>query len=115
MKKVIKLTESDLKRIIKKVIKEQQTIMGDNSLEKCLKDKIESMGKDIQDTSVCISALKNFPQDMISMMKCANQIGLNVDNAKQTFKEILVCVDKNTNQPMSHNESNLDEDEDLPA
>ena len=98
MKKVIKLTESDLTRIVKRVLIEQQN--QTNPLEECFREKFEVDGTEEIPQS-CINALNAFMEGDIMTttmyaFSCGSDLVTNVpvDDFLKKFKEIQKCVEQ---------------------
>ena len=99
MKKIIKLTESDLERIIKRVIMEQTT---DTPTEEELK-QLEELKKHLEELKTNIEGLKDYKKEHhpTLLKRIANSVKGKIDRFK--YKQALKKVEKqNKNLSIQH-------------
>ena len=109
MKKVIRLTESDLERIIKRVIAEQIT---DTPTEEELL-QLEELKKHLEELKTNISGLKNYKKEHHSTLlrRIANSVKGKIDRFK--YKKALRHVEKENKFLSAQHERLISDIEDL--
>lgn len=109
MKKILRLTESDLVRLVNKVIKEQVT--GTNTSDvvvDCFETHFENpnmeLPKSCKELAEEIINTKKIPTDTIKIMACAADLSKYVDsNVFETMaklKDVYECIIKKTKSPV---------------
>jgi hypothetical protein len=95
MKKIIRLTESDLIRLVKKVIKEQSEMaVGPEPVKECLIDN----GLDPNSFTACKAAYTN--PTLTTVMACLTELGTRVSFDK--VKSVAKCVKEKTKLPIMY-------------
>lgn len=100
-KKVVRLTESDLKRIVRRVIKEQ--ITGAN-IKDCMSKKLQDMGmtQDIDTLTTCLSSIElgtDMQSTIPEIIKCSKN--LTFDKGVKLFNALKDCTQSSPEGTMS--------------
>jgi hypothetical protein len=99
MKKVIRLTESDLQRLIKRVIKETEN----QGVEEITPDELTDLGVEIQRIDAKLE-----PTDLGSPTEVSDEEGINSENIDQAFQEKI--GEKKLTQVYQKNKQYIDQE-----
>ena len=99
MRKIIRLTESDLTRLVKRVLNEQTD--NTDKIKKCLSDGLQNIGKTVDFNNIpeiCTNMISQISKtgnaDNKVIFNCASAVGVGLMDLFKISGQITNCVRK---------------------